>query len=929
MNSEHLNQLIGTFMAEAQEFLQLLEANLLEIEAVTEPSARSQAVKTLFRAAHSLKGSALMFGFDDLAQAAHHLEDCFAILRDRIDLVQLPGATVTLLLQGVDRLKVITAGVQSGDAADQADLEAISSLKAKLETIYGVESPAIFSTPNNSIDRQVVQAIFAQELPPVLNQLEIEISQAQEPTLPQTVENLAKIYRQLSGLAAMLQLPEFGAIAESISVLASEPQLTVACLQSRGWAIAQNLQTARDQVLQGKVIAVESVDAMSAADDLLFTDDFLDLTATANNLPLLELAPLTDDKAAVLQVDTVTQERMPTSGAWQRPTVRVDVEQLNQLVNLVGELAIARTNLKLQELRLRSEIKQIRQQVSSLHQSDSNLRDDYDRLSIRHQSPAMARSLSIGHFDDLEMDNYSQFHSTAQSMLDNTSAIALAATKVDTVALQFERHTDRLHRITHQLQNRIMQLRVVPFSRAVDHLPRAVRELSRSHDKAVSLLLLGRETKIDQSLLEALRDPLGHLVRNAFDHGIESADLRQRLGKPVNGQIEIEACHQGGQTIVTIRDDGRGIDLDALRCRVVEKGFVSAEQAAELSVAELYEFLFLPGFSTKTEVSDLSGRGVGLDVVRANLQQVRGAIKIESQLGEGTSFILKLPLMVSITQALLVKTDHNTVAIPIDAIEEIIYIQPTQIYWIGDRPMLRWRDEFIRLHRLQELLHYNSSPDRPSPDPMLQDSIPVAILTSSEGIAAIAVEQLLGHQEIVMKPLPAPLSKPRGVAGSTILGNGCVVMILDVDDLIDPIMPPRAETEGKQYSSVPSLTTQRQILVVDDSYTIRQLLSLTLNRARYQVVQAKDGQDAWEQLQQGLVCDLVITDLEMPRMDGFELVQNLKSNSTFAHLPVAILTSRSGSKHRQLALDLGVNLYLTKPYQEAQLLAEVAQMLQS
>uniref|UniRef100_UPI00187EC609 hybrid sensor histidine kinase/response regulator n=1 Tax=Microcoleus sp. LEGE 07076 TaxID=915322 RepID=UPI00187EC609 len=636
----------------------------------------------------------------------------------------------------------------------------------------------------------------------------------------------------------------------------------------------------------------------------------------------------------------------------QRPTIRVDLERLTELVNLVGELVINRTNLELQESELRGEVKRIRRSIVDLNQFGGHLREEYDRLSFADwkgvngnsgvvgkiagsetEFPATANdksSIAHAHFDILEMDRYTEFHSTASEVIETAETISQSATKLDTLAIKFERSTDQLRRITEQLRSRVMQLRVVSFSRAVDHLPRALRDLCLTYNKDVNLLLLGRDTKIDESLLDALRDPLVHLVRNAFDHGIEMPEVRQASGKPASGQIEITARHQGGQTIITVADDGKGIDPEIIRHKAIDKGLATEEQAQDFSIAELYDFLFWPGFSTAEGVSDLSGRGVGLDVVRTNLRTVRGTVKLDSRLGKGTSFIIKLPLLLSITDALMVKTDRNKIAVPLDAVEEILHIKASEVHTAGNQPMLWWREEFIRLVRMQDLLEYSVlGPDAPSPDPLTQDHIPVLVLASSEGMLAVAVERLIGQQEIVVKPLPPPLSKPRGVLGSTILGDGKVVTILDVDDLVG--QPSAANSSIAPVSGklppVTSLSQSPQILIVDDSYTIRQLLSMMLTRARYRVVQAKDGVDALEKLQNGLDCSLAIVDIEMPRMDGFELLRSMRSTQRFAKIPVAMLTSRSGEKHRQMAMELGANKYFTKPYSEPQLLEAIPKLI--
>ncbi|MEG4106118.1 hybrid sensor histidine kinase/response regulator [Microcoleus sp. S13_C5] len=940
MNDDDLNELIDAFTAECEEFLQSMETNLLAMEAAG-LKERQAAVKEMFRAAHSIKGAGSMLGFQNVSAAAHTLEDCFVILRDRTDLSALEPTTVSVLLQGVDALKKITIeSVQHSDVTtpDQTEnLEAIAQIFAQFQAKYGNSEQPPVPAASQSSAPETLKLIFEQQVPPLFNRLETELSQASEADLAKSVTALNQVYYQLSGLAGMLQLPDFGKVAAALRDLIDSPDLTLQRLQSDGWAIAQNLQTARQQILEGRAIDIPEI---SPTLPLSPSPTPPEISPT----PTLPLSP------SPTSPEISPSSTLPVPNP-QRPTIRVDLERLTELVNLVGELVINRTNLELQESELRGEVKRIRRNIVDLNQFGGQLREEYDRLSFAEwrggngnsglgklaapetEFPMMANGKSSpahAHFDILEMDRYTEFHSTAAEVIETAQAISHSATKLDTLAMKFERSTDQLRRITEQLRSRVMQLRVVSFSRAVDHLPRALREMCLTYDKEVNLLLVGRDTKIDESLLEALRDPLIHLVRNAFDHGIEMPEVRKASGKPASGQIEIEARHQGGQTIITVADDGRGIDPEMIRRKVVTKGLATEEQAQEFSIAELYDFLFWPGFSTTEGVSDLSGRGVGLDVVRTNLRTVRGSVKVDSRLGKGTSFIIKLPLLLSITDALMVKTDHNKIAVPLDAVEEILHIKASEVHLAGNQPMLWWREEFIRLVRMQDLLEYSVvGPDAPSPDPLTQDEIPVLVLASTEGMLAVAVERLIGQQEIVVKPLPPPLSKPRGVLGTTILGDGRVVNILDVDDLVrQPVVNSSiAAVSGKVQEIPPSSSQSPQILVVDDSYTIRQLLSLTLTRARYRVVQAKDGVDALEKLQNGLDCSLAIVDIEMPRMDGFELLRSIRSTERFAKIPVAMLTSRSGAKHRQMAMELGANQYFTKPYSEVQLLQAIPKLI--
>ncbi len=894
MKDDDLNELIDAYTAECEEFLQLMETNLLAMEAAG-LKEREAAVKEMFRAAHSIKGAGSMLGFQNVSAAAHTLEDCFVILRDRTDLSALEPTTVSVLLQGVDALK-----------------------KIALESIQHSD----VTTPDQTDNLEAIAQILAQ------------FQVKSEADLAKSVTALHQVYYQLSGLAGMLQLPDFGKVAAPLRDLIDSPDLTLQRLQSEGWAIAQNLQTARQQILEGRAIEIPEISP----------------SPTHPHSPIPPLPPTPPEISHSPTLPPSPSSPVPNA---QRPTIRVDLERLTELVNLVGELVINRTNLELQESELRGEVKRIRRSIVDLNLFGGQLREEYDRLSFADsrggngssglgkiaaaetEFPIIANGKSSqahAHFDILEMDRYTEFHSTAAEVIETAQAISQSATKLDTLAMKFERSTDQLRRITDQLRSRVMQLRVVNFSRAVDHLPRALRDMCLTYDKEVNLLLVGRDTKIDESLLDALRDPLIHLVRNAFDHGIEMPEVRQATGKPASGQIEIEARHQGGQTIITVADDGRGIDPEIIRRKIVTKGLATEEQAQEFSIAELYDFLFWPGFSTAEGVSDLSGRGVGLDVVRTNLRTVRGTVKVDSRLGKGTSFIIKLPLLLSITDALMVKTDRNKIAVPLDAVEEILHIKASEVHIAGNQPMLCWREEFIRLVRMQDLLEYSvAAPDAPSPDPLTLEEIPVLVLASTEGMLAVAVERLIGQQEIVVKPLPPPLSKPRGVLGTTILGDGGVVTILDVDDLVrqPSANSSIAAVSGKVQEMAPSSSQSPLILVVDDSYTIRQLLSLTLTRARYQVVQAKDGVDALEKLQNGLDCSLAIVDIEMPRMDGFELLRSIRATQRFANIPVAMLTSRSGEKHRQMAMELGANQYFTKPYSEAQLLQAIPKLIQN
>ncbi|WP_017306561.1 hybrid sensor histidine kinase/response regulator [Spirulina subsalsa] len=919
MNQDDLKTVENTFLAESQDLLQGMEEDLLKMEESDSVEERLEAVKRLFRSAHSIKGGAAMFGFDCLSEGAHLLEDSFALLRDKTNLADLSLDLFTQLLQGIDQLKILLQQASQHQPPDSQTLTLFEQIKQHLEQEFCEEEQESW-LGESPLNNDLVQTIFAQEIVPILSRFETEVSQATEEDLEKTLCALNQIYYNLSGMAGVLQIDKFSELLIPLEALLEQSDLSLDEFQQRGWRIVQELEKARQAILQeqARVTVRELVEQKPHKSRAEMTVK----RPTPEPIQPLETTPI------------ILEESAPST-PWQRPTIRVDLEHLTELVNLVGELVINRTQLEAQETQLKAEAKRIRRSIFELNQFGSELREEYDRLSVTpggEMGENRPKNAPIHGLDPLEMDEYSEFHSTAQSVIETTGAIAQSAGKIDELASQLDHSTDQLRRITEQLRAKVIQLRVVPFSRCVDHLSRALRELSRLHHKDVNLLLLGRDTKIDESLVDALRMPLLHLLRNAFDHGIEPPPERTKLGKPPTGQIEIAAYHQGGQTIITIQDDGRGIDPEKIRQTAINKGFITPEQAPSLPLTDLYDLLFWPGFSTTDTTTSLSGRGVGLDIVRSSLRQVRGSVKLDSRQGKGTTFILKLPLILSITNALLVRVEHNTLAIPLDAVEELLYIDGEDLQMAGTQSMLGWRSEFIRLTRLQDLIHYALPlSDEPSPDPLTQDKIPVVVLACDEGILAIAVERIIGQQEIVVKPLPAPLPKPHGLLGTTILGDGSVILILDIDELIADFNPHNpAEIAIQEVSTLdtPRITPSApHILVVDDSYTIRQLLALTLKRARYQVELAKDGQEAWEKLQGGVACDLMIADIEMPRLDGFELLEQLKTHPQFRRIPVAMLTSRSGIKHRQRATELGAVHYFTKPYNEAQLLATLSEIL--
>jgi chemosensory pili system protein ChpA (sensor histidine kinase/response regulator) len=482
---------------------------------------------------------------------------------------------------------------------------------------------------------------------------------------------------------------------------------------------------------------------------------------------------------------------------------------------------------------------------------------------------------------------------------------------------------------------------MVPFAQNADRLLRAVHEISRKLGKEAQLHVDGRETLIDKMILEHLYDPMTHLVNNALTHGIEMPEVRRAAGKPIAGQITLRAFLQGNQTVISISDDGAGINPEKIRSKVIEKRLITPAEAKTLTRLDLYDFLFHPGFTTKDKADDFSGRGVGMDVVRTSLSEIRGTIHIDSTIGKGTTFTIRLPLTLSICKALCCLSERARIAFPMDGVEDMLDLSPDRIQTNSEgQTCIQWRDTLLPFQSLSELLKYNRQVSRGSVYGGKREDnlISIVVLRSGGNFIAIQVDQVLGEQEIVIKQLEGPAPKPVGIAGATVLGDGRIMPIADVLELIDLAMGrirkdggvtiwSRENPQDPESQEIPEAKSEPMVLIVDDSITVRELLSMTFNKAGYRVEQARDGQEAWDKLRSGLPCDIVFCDIEMPRMDGLELLSRLQKEENLRKLPIAMLTSRGADRHRQMASQLGASGYFTKPYLEEVLLEAAQRMI--
>jgi len=686
-------------------------------------------------------------------------------------------------------------------------------------------------------------------------------------------------------------------------------------------------------------------------------DSLLDSEAPTELLPTRPASiPVSQATPAKISAPAPAPAPAPAKAPGFDQTMRVSVRKLDNLNNLIGELVVKRNRLEDDQERLRRFLDNLLGHVQSLGEAGAKMHDMYERsllegaLMASRQSRANS-AVTAGRpgsreeepqeegLDALEMDRFTGFHLLSQDIIELIVRVREAASDIQFVVDETDKVAQTFRQVTGQLQDGMNSSRMVAFGQAADRLPRAIRDISRKQKKQTTLHVEGKDVLIDKMIVEHLYNPMTHLVNNAISHGIEQPEARLKQGKTEVGNVYIHAFLQGNQTVITVRDDGAGIDPEIVKKKAIEKNIITWASAQNLSEQQIYELLFHPGFSTKDEADDFAGRGVGMDVVNTDLKKIRGTVSTESELGKGTTFTIRLPLVLSICKALTCVDNNTKIAFPIDGVEDTKEYLPSDIQTNANGVRsITWKDALLPLRPLNGLLNYNRQIRRTgiyNANQNTDDTVSVVILRSLDNLLAVEVDEVRAEQEIVIKQIDGPIAKPPGIAGATVLGDGSIMPIGDVLELVEIAQGKRTIEIGFNILSgagdikqaqAESIQQEPMVLVVDDSITVRELLSMSFNKLGYRVEQARDGQEAWDKLRGGLVCDMIFSDIEMPRMNGLELLSNLHQNSELKSIPVAMLTSRGADKHRKIANDLGAKAYLTKPYTEKDLM-DVAQHL--
>ena len=893
------------------------------------------------RAIHSVKGGAATIGLRQVADLAHAVEDVLdQLCQGSIEFSSEVNAT---LGQSVDALSDL---IEDG----KTELN-VQALHDKIATISGHRAVGSETVDTNAVvDEAAIDQLAADE---IQQDLECEISPELLAIYSEEAEDhIKKLY---DGLNELHTSPGNQEALQSIRRSAHTLKGAAGAVGLRVITkLSHRMEDLLDLLYDGeKKVTPDNLTLLLNTTDCLhdLSEDESDHEAIKSTVVSLYKdyeailgGPETSNEISIPianNVDELSIETDIPKGAEAKDTdtgrkassgqvLRVPIDRVDDLVRTVGELIINRTTF---EQRMADFVRYVDELAPVL----ARLRTVSTEMETRHSVEALRGGWSaeegrygkkrksqisgarVAEFDALEFDRYSDFHLTARAIAEATADVSTVSTEFRTLIGDFDSLLARQDRLSRETQDRLMQIRMVPLASLTTRLHRAVRVVATNQNKKVELVIEGENIELDKTVLEELADPLLHLLRNAVDHGVEPSDLRIIKGKPETATIRIRAIYQGTQVVLRISDDGGGLDHSRIAASAIKGGHLSVAESEEMTPQEIFPYIFLPGLTTAEQLSEVSGRGVGMDIVRDKVQKLKGTVGVDSEVDKGTTFTIRLPMTMAVTRALMVKTGGQSFAVPMQAVVQIARLDRSEVDKLGSDPVIRLGDSACPLISLSDHLGL----------PQIDDDsqmIPILIVRSGDTQIAIRVERILSGRDIVVKTLGKHLRRVRGLIGATLLGDGTVVPILDPntfagceeDDNAARLSPNRRTSSNSRNTTV---------MIVDDSVSVRRVMENLVKSQGWSAIVAKDGVDALEILRRhNHQPDVFLLDIEMPRMDGYELLSSLRSMDKFSDSPVVMVTSRAGDKHRQKATTLGATGYVVKPYQDDDLVALIEKL---
>ena len=997
------------FLAEAEDYLSIIE---LELLGLSNTSLEVRGLDATLRAAHSLKGGAAMMEFNTLSYFAHRLEDSFKVLNSG-QLEAIDEEVEMLLLSSIDCLRQIISFNRHAEAIEPSWLEMhVEPIFEQLHARLGEPEPEDdLAAIVTDADAEIQVLLFQTEVEEYLQRLE---SALKDNSLATLATELLSIAQELAGLSEMLKLDPLSSFCESVvqKIQTSPEQITkIAQSALQEWRRIQTLVTTgqvlsiptqlsleHSALVEQKTI--ESNVTVSEARQLSSkAQDTLKWIASLESLPNQgeKLATASNYSAKSSESLVVSNSNPSTDSEVSDNSIRVSIRHLDSLNELLGEYTIERNSMSLRLKRMRRSLNLLHQKIQLLNELKVLHRQEISDVYSSMTTPAIINDLKVNKInletnrlwttnqDSRALERESgNFNPLSQETLDIIDQVEKIAGELTFNLEEAELTANAFTRNSEMMQTKLNQIRMRPLAELVAPFPRALRNLELQYGKKAQLKIRGSSTLIDRTIIESLRNPLIQLLRNAFAHGIEQPATRRVKGKPEQGTITINASYRGDRIAIAVKDDGRGIDLAKIRTKARQKGLITADSTTVKDI-DLLQLIFTSGFTTADELTDLAGRGMGMDVVKTNLEQIGGTIEVDTLPEVGTTFTIAVPFKLSVLRVLLVESKGMMLAFPSNVVEEMLIVEPAKIFTQGGQDFFNLEGSIVPLLKLDRCLKLHQSAEILDTDELPSINQPtVLMIAQGSELFGIQTDRYWREEEVTISQVEGYMPLPEGFCGCTLLGDGQVVPLVDVlallksinephplisspsqplSSLADQPMTAKDATPSKNLSTTlglnSSLTSEtttswnqnlqsqlasqrllqkttepatsqpstfnssnrrnNNILIIDDSLNVRRFLALTLEQAGYQIEQAGDGQDALEKLAAGVAVDVIICDLEMPRLDGFGFLSQLKSNPQYQHLPVIMLTSRRGEKHRQAAMNLGATAYMNKPFNKQEL----------
>lgn len=966
-------EVLSYFVPEVEEYLDTIGTLLRRLQTNLQDP---ETIQHLFRVAHTLKGSAYTVGFQVIGDVALPIETCMIAVREgraRVTpgwipclqqavqliraLLQRDGSRAESLKEQVVAVRLAVRHLETGDAdlpvkdnvavgkAPQAAETEKPAAESSEQSRSG-ETPECGGDPDLSSDEYLapdldaeVLSYFAPEAHEYLETLEALLLRLEkEWGDPEIIHQLFRTAHTLKGSAYTVGFQSIGDLTHHIEdFMGAVREGRLSVRPGHTDLLLRAIDVIRTLMRRDPSNLVRTRARFAASlQELKQLDQMPEAPSAEPTMPMAGGVG-SDEHAASLSGGAETARAPESKSPEEREVIRVSRDRLERLLNLVGELVIDRGRLE-QRLRV---LERLSQQVSA---NKMRLIDAVRSFEEKHtfsfqpmpaaSAPQSSSSLpGLSDFGSLEFDKYDDFNILARRISEVTADIAESMSQLSGSIRRAQDDMGQLQQLTLGMRDEIARARMVPIGTPFTRFRRAAREMARATGKDVNLVTSGEHTEIDTGVVERLVDPLVHLVRNAVYHGIEPTAVRLSHGKPATGTVYLHAAHRGNSVTIEVEDDGAGLDLQRIKAKAVRLGLLRSELADTLPETEIVKFIFMPGFSTAESVGDQAGRGVGLDVVKRVIETMNGHIEVESVRGQGTKFTLHLPLTLLIATALLVRVQNERYAIPLPSVREVTMPSATALQRVGDRTILQIGDEAIEVHPLVQLLRRAAG--------VVEQATPIVIVKTPTGPLGCAVDELLGRQEIVIKSLGALKPFERSVfGGATIDPEGRVILVLDISRLTTreyhealalPLSSLANSEADRERPSEPMTSGERQpshrsLLLIDDSLSIRKFVGRMLESAGYAVDTAVDGEEG---LRKASTQDyrLIITDLEMPKLNGFEVIQALRSRPRTQQTPILVMTTRAGDKHRQMAINIGASGYIAKPVEERALIQEIQRWL--